>query len=501
VNTRVIVRGGVLLALLAALLGSPMRIAMACSCAIPEPRDALAEADAAFVGELIAAPGGTNSSGEVTWTFSVEEALKGGLGSTVDVKSPASGVSCGFEVAVGERVGVVLYEERGEWHGGLCSQIDPDELLAAAGPLPAPDGIGPVTFLVGGSFGEKRLLALDERGRTLGYGGGRGETLAIGVCAGARLAVESVLDGKEAFLAVRDLRTLTVEREVTVVPKGPSSLYAVACIDGSGRVLAIDGWEGGVATVLLLEGERLEELFRGQVRESWLQDGVAYLVLPDGELVSLDPLGRQEHLGTLPPGISNVALNPDGSMAAGTIYGGARPGRPPTEVVMVDLGDGTVLRSPLEGWNDGGEVAWLDDGRLAYLPGGADDSLARVYDSDMNQVASFKDWYAAEVTVVGETAYGIGWGDLFVASLPNGPASVLEHLEGVTTFSFAYVPKGQEVVPPPEPTASSASASRELTQLPAAETSGVPWAPIALLLAAAIGGVTTILVVRARRRS
>jgi hypothetical protein len=254
-----------LVATVGVLVASPMRIALACSCALPEPRDALAEADAAFVGELVEGPYG-GSGEQPIWRFSVETSVKGDLGSQVDVRSPASGVSCGFEVAAGERVGVLLYEEKGEWHGGLCTQIGPGELLAAAGPLPAPEGIGPVTFLVGGSFGEKRLLALDDRGRTLGYGGGRGETLALGICPGSRVAVESVLDGHEAFLAVRDLRTLEVDRELTVVPKGPSGVYAVACLDGDGdRALAVDS-AAGVTSVWLVEGKRLESSVKGPGR-------------------------------------------------------------------------------------------------------------------------------------------------------------------------------------------------------------------------------------------
>ena len=489
-----------LVATVGVLVASPMRIALACSCALPEPRDALAEADAAFVGELIAGPVGGGSGDQATWRFSVETAVKGDIGPTVDVMSPASGVSCGFEVAPGERVGVLLYEEKGEWHGGLCTQIGPGELMAAAGPLAAPDGIGSVTFLVGGSLGEKRLLALDDGGRTLGYGGGRGETLALGVCPGSRVAVESVLDGNEAFLAVRDLRTLEVDREVTVVPKGPSSLYAVACLDGDGdRALAVAS-AAGVTKLWLMEGKRLAPLFTGQAKEAWLQDGVAYLVLPGGDLTALHPGGRREHLGSLPPGMSQIAMSPDRSMAAGTIYGGALPSQPPTEVVMVDLQDGTVRSAALEGWNDDGEVAWLDDGQLVYLPGGADDSTARVYDSEMNQVASFDGWYTAEVTVVGDTAYGIGWGDLFVAKLPNGPAHVLERLEGVTTYAMAYVPRGREVGPSPRPAATPSPARLERAAASERGRSAARWPVTGLLLAVVVGGFGSILLVRIARR-
>jgi hypothetical protein len=198
--------------------------------------------------------------------------------------------------------------------------------------------------------------------------------------------------------------------------------------------------------------------------------------------------------------MSQVAVSPNQSMAAGTIYGGALPGQPPTEVVMVDLQDGTVRSAALEGWNDDGEVAWLDDGQLVYLPGGADDSTARVYDSEMNQVASFDGWYTAEVTVVGDTAYGIGWGDLFAAELPNGPAHVLERLEGVTTYAMAYVPRGREVRPSPRPAATPSPARLERAGASERGRPGARWPVTGLLLAVVVGGFGSILLVRRVRR-
>ena len=51
-------------------------------------------------------------------------------------------VSCGFEVRIGERIGVLLREDGG-WRSGLCSQLDADVLLRAAAPLPTPTSDGP----------------------------------------------------------------------------------------------------------------------------------------------------------------------------------------------------------------------------------------------------------------------------------------------------------------------------------------------------------------------
>lgn len=146
--------------------------AHACSCAQPDPWAYLQDSDAAFVGRLVERRDG--SGGAAILTFSVERAVKGKLGSRVDVRTPSSGASCGIEAPLGERVGLFLTREGGAWIGSLCKQVSPDDLLAAARPLPAPNGRGAPAMWVGGRFGKARVLALDTRGRTLAYGYGPG---------------------------------------------------------------------------------------------------------------------------------------------------------------------------------------------------------------------------------------------------------------------------------------------------------------------------------------
>jgi hypothetical protein len=431
----------------------PMPPALACVCVAGDPRDGLAESDAAFVGKLIRTDTPTRpdiSSGEeTTWTFRVDVAVKGDLGGEVVVRGYSPGGSCGFQVPASGRLGVLLHNEAGHWRGGLCSQMGVDELLAAAGALPKPNGVGPVPFLVGGSFGETRLLALDALGRTLAYGAGRGDTLALGVCPGSRYAVEAVHDEGEGFLAVRDLHTFEVVRELTVARGTSPSASAVACLDeGGDRALAIDGWGEGRSRIWLADGDQAELTFEGDVREARLHGDLAVVALPGGELIAVHADARRVQLGHLPNGLSNIALSPDRSMVAGIVIGAGVSGEPPTEVVLVQLPDGQVLRSPLEGWNDIGDVAWLDDQRLAYLPGGGDDDRARVYDTSMREIGGFDGWNTSEVTVVGETAYGMGWGQLLAADLPQGPLRVLRELDSPETAAFAYVFDGPEVRQP-----------------------------------------------------
>jgi hypothetical protein len=126
------------------------RASFACSCAMGDPRSALAESDAAFVGRLMSkeAPkgegGGIFSSGEqVTYTFSVERSVKGELGKTVDVEAAVEGASCGIEAEPGQRIGLLLYGSAPQWTSNLCSQMDPDALIRAAGPPPKPESTVP----------------------------------------------------------------------------------------------------------------------------------------------------------------------------------------------------------------------------------------------------------------------------------------------------------------------------------------------------------------------
>ena len=126
--------------------------ALACSCAVGDPASRLAESDAAFVGRLISSAepvpdseGNISTADPVAWVFEVEEAVKGDLETPLTVMSPWSGASCGFEVRIGERIGVLLREDGG-WRSGLCSQLDADVLLRAAAPLPTPSCRGMRVF-------------------------------------------------------------------------------------------------------------------------------------------------------------------------------------------------------------------------------------------------------------------------------------------------------------------------------------------------------------------
>jgi hypothetical protein len=101
--------------------------AYACSCrAVDLVRD-LPDADGAIVGAVLER---SVSGDTATYLFRVEQVYKGEIENRVEVVTPASGASCGLELAVGDRVGLLLTRDGDVWRSGLCSQVDPADFLA-----------------------------------------------------------------------------------------------------------------------------------------------------------------------------------------------------------------------------------------------------------------------------------------------------------------------------------------------------------------------------------
>lgn len=130
--------------------------ALACSCRAGVPlEEALSDSDGAFVGVLTGRDdffvhGDLVSSGRPVFNhFQVERSIKGDIGEQVQVEAAASGASCGLELEIGERTGLLLRHGRDGWRSSLCSQTDPNALLAFA--PDQPDRAGSTTDGSGGS--------------------------------------------------------------------------------------------------------------------------------------------------------------------------------------------------------------------------------------------------------------------------------------------------------------------------------------------------------------
>jgi hypothetical protein len=390
-----------------------------------------------------------------TFIFAVETDVKGNLGSEVEVHSSV----CGLEVDEGGRVGLFLTLGAGDvWTSSLCSQIAPDVLLRAAAPLPAPDGTGPIRFLLGGNFGEARLMSVDDRGRTLAYGYGRGVVHDIDVCPGGRRSVETVAEGRIGSLVVRDVRSLEILREMPLVEAKSPSIYVVECLDErADHLLAIDD-VGGVRVHEIVGGEA-SVLFEspGRAWGSTIEGDVPYLTLSGRRFGRLDVRsGRFEAIVRLPEHTEGARLSPDGRWVASVRYGGARPGQPPSDIVLISTGDGSTRTTPLVFWNDGGWIQWLSADRFLFLPIGEDVHRIAIYDvPSLEEVVGADEWYAGEAVIlngVGDrVVYGTNGYQLSRVRLGVDDATrVLREFDG-PVYALAHVPGTERAQPAPPP--------------------------------------------------
>ena len=424
--------------------------AAACSCAPGDPRRMLAQADAAFVGKLVERPGGDFSSSAEpgVYVFELEQAVKGKLGRRIEVIAAVSGASCGIEAQIGARIGLFLTRRDGAWHSSLCRQVDAEQLLAAARPLPAPTGSGPVALLVGGSFGDARTIALDRNGRTLGYGRGKGETLLLDACPGGARAVEVVRGPSGMSLAVRDLRTLRLTREQPLRLRQNLYPSTVDCRTRNGdRILLFAGHEAGPLGVILRFAEAgSTELHRGRGVAAVFGERHAYLTTGRlaNRLMTVDlERGGSRQLRAVPTGTGALALSPDGTHLAAVAYSAPFPNAPPSRVLNIDLGTprASLRSTALRASNISGRISWLNNNRLAFLPGGGDQDALRIYDRSLRLQARLA-WPARLGVIRDNTAYGITWGTqarVLRAELPAGPARAQATLPSQTVHAFEAV--------------------------------------------------------------
>ena len=370
--------------------------AHACSCALGDPRDALHRSDGAFVGALVAR---TEVDDQTSiFTFEVETAVKSALGAEVDVRSASSGASCGLEVGFGERIGLFLDSaDDGAWTSGLCSQVDPEALMKAAQPLPPPDGVGGVRYVVGGNLGENRLMALDRKGRTLGYGAGEGYAQDLHVCPGATRALDAAAVSRKALLVVRELPSLDVVRTVTLAETRRPWLPHAECLGGNGGHLLAFERHKAEYWLHQVTGSNDRVSWHGHVRDVAIQDGHAYVI--DGlELFEVNIRnGGLESVAPIPAHVQGVSISPDGT--------------------------------------------WVDARTIAYLPGGSDDQHVWLLDArTMRSLGGFDGWCVAESVVLGGAAFGIGWGQLARGGLHDGDVRLVRTFDGPETLVLDVVP-------------------------------------------------------------
>lgn len=424
------------LVLATAVLAAAVEPARACSCVQPDPWAILPKADGAFVGRL--ASRRETDQGRAVLSFSVERAVKGKIGTTVEVTTANNSASCGIEMPVGQRTGLFLLREGGRWIGHLCWQVEPDDLLAAAA-LPAPNGREPVKLFVGGDFGPARTLALDARGRTIAYGMGTGQVREFSVCPGGRRVAELVgVDTPDPrytsfVLAIRELPTLRVLREQRLQHRYFDT-STLRCIKADGEEV-IAFWGSGPdlerrARLVRITPTKTTTIWQGMAWYASLRDRLGYLQLFDRvgtRLVAIDlRTGVRHKLGTVPVhGVYDLISDPARTRFAGLAYDEANACCP--RLVVVDLARRpvSVRTAPLP--NAVGQLFWLSRGRLALFQN--TDNGAVILDRALRVVSRFR-WPGKASAVIGSTVYGISRGTLVTAELPAGPARVVRRLPG-----------------------------------------------------------------------
>jgi hypothetical protein len=447
-------RLGVVLAVALAALAATAGPADACSCATPiDPRGLVVQADAAFVGTLVERhdPGDPDSFHPVTLVFRVDEALKGPLGATVEVTTSASSASCGIDGEIGRQAAVVLRRQGGAWTAGLCDQLDPAMLRAAARPLPSPNGLGPPAFVVGGRFGDVTTIALDGRLRTLAYGRGEGTVRALAVCPGGRRVAEAAWRPGGATLRVRKAAGLGIVRRWRIaLPLQPA---AVRCADPLGRrvdLFATSLDSPARARLLTASGDGVRTLWSGTALYASFAAGVAYLSAGSQAtaLVRLDlDTGQAARIASLPPYTGALVPNQAGTRLAAVASGARFAATPaPSRLVAVDLSRRPTARSVSLRSSLAGDVLWLRDGRLLLMPHG-DNNGPRLFDRSLRPLGRLQGastfspgWFGGTTAVRDDAVVGVDYrGRLLRAGLPDGPVRAARLLPGPVVNALVAV--------------------------------------------------------------
>jgi len=101
--------------------------ASACTCAPVDLERDLPKADGAMIGSVLER---SVTGTAARYRFRVEQIYKGDVEERAVVFSAADGASCGLELAVGQRVGLLLTRDGDVWRSSLCQEVDPADFLA-----------------------------------------------------------------------------------------------------------------------------------------------------------------------------------------------------------------------------------------------------------------------------------------------------------------------------------------------------------------------------------
>jgi hypothetical protein len=282
-------------------------------------------------------------------------------------------------------------------------------------------------------------MSLDRNGRTLGYGAGNGHTQAVDVCPGATRVLEGAALGRQAQLVVRELPSLDVVRTITLAETRRPWLPHAECLSANGgRLLAVERHRAQY-WVHEVTGTTDRIAWHGHVRDVVIQSGHVYVL--DGLEMSEVNLagGSLAPFAPIPAHVQGITVSPDGARIAGFVFGRFDTAQSPSRVVTVRISDGAMEDFELGDYAYG-DVAWVNDRTIAYLPGGSDDQhVWLLHAATMRSVGGFDGWYATDSVILGRTAFGIGWGQLARAGLDDGDVRLVRAFDGPETFVLDVV--------------------------------------------------------------
>lgn len=448
------------------VLASPAR---ACSCAMPPDIQAwVDESQAAFVGTLIDKhdAGGGQFGSESIYVFEVEEWVKGEGGQVIEVRSASDGASCGFEFwTPDQRIGAIIREENGSLRGDLCSQVEPDVLLAATTP-PTPSKTGIGHLLIGGGWASSHMTVVDEAGHHVvgldppdvepGTGGG---TL-IDVCPDGDFLVQSTA----GTVAVWDLSSFEA---VTSYPAPNGWVSDVSCRTGdASSIWVIAGDDSRSDLVEVVDGPTVITELPGPVGRI----GTDFIVVQethegDAIWVALEN-GTTTELTTTPPDelrAVSVAAHPAEALVAvvETFFTGGIG--PTTASLTIFDAAGTAIENFDIPWETYSPI-WLDEHRVvvsAYDWNGAETSLGIVFDMDSGEMIEIEGWDVETTTADGDTLYGVHGGSVLTTNLTDlqietlvalpqqsaGPVILLEDAPSVSPTTTVGITAGSTTPP------------------------------------------------------
>lgn len=415
----------------------------ACSCADRDERDRLQDGEIGLVGKLLERRALYSSrerslDGEpliaaYEYRVRVQRGVGARFGARATVRVPDDGCA-DPEFEVGERFAAFVRKRRYGWVTDGCSVVDPGDFERALKPYPRGRGQGRLALLAGGRFGDARVMALDERGRILGYGLGAGEVQQISVCPGGQLAAELVARRTGWTVAARDLRSLRVLWSVQLPMRSPE-IYpggaTVRCADASAGVVHAAAVENrphsndDPTRIFRVAATDSTEVARVPGAYGTVFGLAAAYLVDSRRLLSVDlGDGRLRRLARVSYVGESLAESPDGRWL------GYNDGE------RLRLREVATGRERTVRMRDSGSIVWLSNDRFLYRRGGE----GRVYDTRLELRRRYLFFRLYPAAHVSGRLFGMARFELRALGLDSGRRRLVARLPDRGIVALAGVP-------------------------------------------------------------